>query len=288
MEIVKSATEMQQKARILRAEGYSIGFVPTMGALHEGHLSLVRRAREDNDKVVVSIFVNPTQFGPQEDYSRYPRDLEGDAAKLKDLAVDILFYPAVEDIYPEGYCTYVNVEGLSEKLCGAFRPGHFRGVATVVTILFNIVMPHRAYFGLKDYQQCVIIKRMVKDLRMDLEVVPCPTVRELDGLAMSSRNLYLNPEQRRAATVLYRALKRAEDVIRSGGSFEEARKVMHQVIEAEPLVRQLQYASVYDPESLDEIVSVPTEQYSGREVLLAIALYLGPARLIDNILVRVP
>jgi pantoate--beta-alanine ligase len=288
MQIIKSATEMQQRAKALRAEGRTIGFVPTMGALHEGHLSLVRRCREENDITVVSIFVNPTQFGPQEDYNRYPRDIEGDSQKLASQGVDILFYPSVEDIYPEGYSTYVTVEGLSEKLCGAFRPGHFRGVATVVTVLFNIVMPHRAYFGLKDYQQSVIIRRMVRDLRMDLEVVPCPTVREPDGLAMSSRNLYLNPEERRAATVLYRALKKAEECILSGGSFEEARKAMVETIKAEPLVRQLQYASVYDPESLDELVDAAREKYSGREVVLAVALYIGPARLIDNMLVRVP
>jgi len=279
---------MQQKAKALRAEGKTLGFVPTMGALHEGHLSLIRRAINENDVTIVSIFVNPTQFGPQEDYNRYPRDFEGDSKKLASLGVDILFYPSVQDIYPEGYSTFVTVEGLSSKLCGAFRPGHFRGVTTIVNILFNIVMPHRAYFGLKDYQQCIIIKKMVKDLKMDIEIIPCPTVREPDGLAMSSRNLYLNKQERQAATVLYKALKDAEAVILEGGSFKEAKDTMVRIIKAEPLVKQLQYASVYDPETLEELIDTPREKYSGREALLAIALYLGPARLIDNLLVKVP
>ncbi|RME69707.1 MAG: pantoate--beta-alanine ligase [Nitrospirae bacterium] len=286
--IIKSAEEMQSRAKALRKEGKTIGFVPTMGALHEGHLSLVRRAKEENDITVVSIFVNPTQFGPQEDFNRYPRDLEGDSQKLASLGVDILFYPSVEDIYPEGYRTYVTVEELSDKLCGAFRPGHFRGVATVVTILFNIVMPHRAYFGLKDYQQSVIIRRMVRDLRMDIDIVACPTVREPDGLAMSSRNTYLNEKERKSATVLYRALKEAEKVLLSGGSFQSARERMQETIREEPLVRQLQYASIYDPETLDELSDKDYQKYRGREVLLAVALYLGPARLIDNLIVRLP
>ncbi len=288
MEIIKSAEEMQSRAKALRKEGKTIGFVPTMGALHEGHLSLVRRAKEENDITVVSIFVNPTQFGPKEDFNRYPRDLEGDSQKLASLGVDILFYPSVEDIYPEGYRTYVTVEELSDKLCGAFRPGHFRGVATVVTILFNIVMPHRAYFGLKDYQQSVIIRRMVRDLRMDIDIVACPTVREPDGLAMSSRNTYLNEKERKSATVLYRALKEAEKVLLSGGSFQSARERMQETIREEPLVRQLQYASIYDPETLDELSDRDYQKYRGREVLLAVALYLGPARLIDNLIVRLP
>lgn len=281
MKIIKTIKEMQELSRSLILQGKKLGFVPTMGALHEGHLSLVRQARKDNDVVIVSIFVNPIQFGPHEDFARYPRDLEGDSEKLKRESVDILFYPDIREMYPEGYKTFVEVQGLSDRLCGAFRPGHFRGVATVVTKLFNIVKPHRAYFGLKDYQQTVIIKKMVNDLNMDIEIVTSPTVREPDGLAMSSRNLYLKADERKAATVIYRTLLEAEKLIREFKSPEEVRTIMLERLKSEPLVSSIDYAGVYDPETLEEI-----KDYSeDKEILIAIALRIGNTRLIDNIIV---
>lgn len=281
MKIIKTIKEMQELSRSLILQGKKLGFVPTMGALHEGHLSLVRQARKDNDVVIVSIFVNPIQFGPHEDFARYPRDLEGDSEKLKRESVDILFYPDIREMYPEGYKTFVEVQGLSDRLCGAFRPGHFRGVATVVTKLFNIVKPHRAYFGLKDYQQTVIIKKMVNDLNMDIEIVTCPTVREPDGLAMSSRNLYLKADERKASTVIYRTLLEAEKLIREFKSPEEVRTIMLERLKSEPLVSSIDYAGVYDPETLEEI-----KDYSeDKEILIAIALRIGNTRLIDNIIV---
>lgn len=282
MKIIKTIKEMQELSRSLILQGKRLGFVPTMGALHEGHLSLVRQARKDNDVVIVSIFVNPIQFGPHEDFARYPRDLEGDSEKLKRESVDILFYPDIREMYPEGYKTFVEVQGLSDRLCGAFRPGHFRGVATVVTKLFNIVKPHRAYFGLKDYQQTVIIKKMVNDLNMDIEIVTCPTVREPDGLAMSSRNLYLKADERKAATVIYRTLLEAEKLIREFKSPEEVRTIMLERLKSEPLVSSIDYAGVYDPETLEEI-----KDYSeDKEILIAIALRIGNTRLIDNLIVK--
>lgn len=281
MKVIKTIKEMQELSRSLILQGKRLGFVPTMGALHEGHLSLVRQARKDNDVVIVSIFVNPIQFGPREDFARYPRDLEGDSEKLKNESVDILFYPDVREMYPEGYKTFIEVQGLSDKLCGAFRPGHFSGVATVVTKLFNIVKPHRAYFGLKDYQQTVIIKKMVNDLNMDIEIVTCPTVREPDGLAMSSRNLYLKADERKAATVIYRTLLEAEKLIREFKSPEEVRTIMLERLKSESLVSSIDYAGIYDPETLEEI-----KDYSeDKEILIAIALRIGNTRLIDNIIV---
>lgn len=281
MKIIKTIKEMQDYSRSLILQGKKLGFVPTMGALHEGHLSLVRKARKDNDIVIVSIFVNPIQFGPREDFNRYPRDLEGDSEKLKRESVDILFYPDIKEMYPEGYRTFIEVEGLSDKLCGAFRPGHFRGVATVVTKLFNIIKPHRAYFGLKDYQQTVIIKRMVCDLNMDIEIITCPTVREPDGLAMSSRNLYLKPDERRAATVIYHTLLEAEKLIRESRNPEEIRKIMLRRLKDEPLVTSIDYADLFDPETLEEI----RDLHESKEILIAIALRIGNTRLIDNMIV---
>jgi len=281
MKIVKDIKEMQSTSRALRGEGKTIGFVPTMGALHEGHLSLVRAAKKDNDIVVVSIFVNPLQFGPKEDFDRYPRDLEGDSEKLRKEGVDILFFPDMKEMYPWDFRTYVEVQGLSEKLCGAFRPGHFRGVATVVTKLFNIVKPSRAYFGAKDYQQTVIIKRLVNDLNMDIEVLVCPTVREPDGLAMSSRNLYLNPEERKAALVIYRTLQEVAGLIKKGEKNPDVLKMrMLKALGSEPLVSSIDYAGIYDPESLEEVSEI-----TGK-VLVAIALRIGQTRLIDNIMVE--
>src|SRR5512139_3769091 len=211
MQTVTSIAAMQSHADSLRREGKTIGFVPTMGFLHEGHLSLMARARQESDVVVTSIFVNPTQFGPKEDLDRYPRDAEGDRRKCESAGVDVLFLPEAKEMYPDKPSVFVCVEGVSEILEGAIRPGHFRGVATVVAKLFHIVKPHRAYFGQKDYQQCAVIRRMTEGLNLGVEIIVLPTVREADGLAMSSRNTYLSPEDRRKATVLYRALKAGEE-----------------------------------------------------------------------------
>ncbi|HYA31521.1 MAG TPA: pantoate--beta-alanine ligase [Thermodesulfovibrionales bacterium] len=283
MEIIRIPRIVQDVAGTHRMHGRSVGFVPTMGALHEGHLSLVRMCREENDIAVVSIYVNPIQFGPAEDLSRYPRDLEGDAEKLEKENVDILFLPDDSLMYPEGFSTRVDVEGLSQRLCGTFRPGHFQGMATVVAKLFNIVVPVRAYFGQKDFQQALIIKRLVKDLNMGVDVAVCFTVREADGLAMSSRNIYLNQEQRNAAAVLYRSLSRAAEAVKSGIiKAKDLKELMMDTLRSEPLVSEIQYCSVCDPESLVDVEQV------GSETLLAVALKIGNTRLIDNMLVKPP
>ncbi|WP_322802184.1 pantoate--beta-alanine ligase [Thermoflexus sp.] len=275
MQVARTIAEARA---IRRALPGTWGFVPTMGYLHDGHLSLVRRARAENDHVAVSIFVNPTQFGPHEDYNRYPRDLERDLQLLTPLGVDLVFAPPVEEMYPPGFQTWVVVEEVSRPLEGAARPGHFRGVATVVTKLFNIIQPDRAYFGQKDAQQAVVIRRMVQDLNIPVEIVVCPTVREPDGLAMSSRNTYLGPEERRAATVLFRALQAAKARYEEGErDAERLRAVMREVIQAEPLAR-LDYVSVADPETLQELSRVEDR------ALLSLAVYIGKTRLIDNIL----
>ncbi len=275
MQVVRTIAEARA---IRRALPGAWGFVPTMGYLHEGHLSLVRRARAENNHVAVSIFVNPTQFGPHEDYDRYPRDLERDLRLLEPLGVDLVFAPSVEEMYPPGFQTWVIVEEISRPLEGAARPGHFRGVATIVAKLLNIIQPDRAYFGQKDAQQAVVIRRMVRDLNIPVEIVVCPTVREPDGLAMSSRNTYLSPEERRAATVLFRALQTAKAYYEQGErDAERLREAMRTVIQAEPLAR-LDYVSVADPETLQELSRV-----EGR-ALLSLAVYIGKTRLIDNIL----
>jgi pantoate--beta-alanine ligase len=280
MEIIRIPRIMLNIARTHKMHNKTIGFVPTMGALHEGHLSLVRMAKAENEITVVSIYVNPKQFGPAEDLSHYPRDIEGDAEKLTGEGIDILFLPADSLIYPDGFSTRVEVEGLSRKLCGAYRPGHFSGVATVVTKLFNLVRPVRAYFGQKDFQQTVIIKRIVKDLDMGIDIVVCPTIREEDGLAMSSRNLYLTKEQRGAAAIIYKSLNEASEAIISGiMKVKELKKLMENRLASETLVSEIQYCSAYDPDTLDELEQI------GNEALLAIALRIGETRLIDNILV---
>jgi len=279
METIRIPSIMKETSKRHLLRGKTIGFVPTMGALHEGHLSLVKRAKSENDIVVVSIFVNPTQFGPSEDFDRYPRDMEGDMEKLKREGVDILFMPDARSMYSDRFSTYITVKDLSDKLCGAFRPGHFTGVATVVCKLFNIVMPTRAYFGQKDFQQTVIIKRMTEDLNMDVEMVICPTVRESDGLAMSSRNGYLSPEERRAVTVIYRDILSASDLIKSGKSNPvDVKKQMHDMLKSEPLISEIQYAGVYNAETLDELNEFKKQN------LLAIAVKIGNTRLIDNML----
>ena len=273
MMIVSTLDELRSARLILDGK---VGLVPTMGYLHEGHLSLVRRARQECDSVAVSVFVNPTQFAPTEDLSSYPRDLERDLRLLSAEGVDLVWTPSAEVMYPNGYQTWVQVEALTEPLEGAMRPGHFRGVTTVVAKLFNAVQPERAYFGQKDAQQAAVIRRMVQDLNFPLEVVICPTVREPDGLAMSSRNTYLDPEQRKAATVLFRALSAARSAYEAGErSGETLRQVMAETINAEPLAR-LQYVSCADFETLREV-----DEIEGK-TLLSMAVTIGKTRLIDN------
>ena len=253
----------------------TVGLVPTMGYLHEGHLSLVRRAREECDHVFVSIFVNPTQFGPKEDLSKYPRDLERDF-RLIEPYTDVVWTPSAEMMYPHGYQTWVEVEALTKVLEGAMRPGHFRGVTTVVAKLFNGVQPHKAYFGQKDAQQVAVIRQMVRDLNFPIEIVVCPTAREADGLAMSSRNVYLDAEQRKAATVLFRSLSAAKELYESGErSGEKLRQTMKDTLGAEPLA-QLQYVSCADYETLEELDRI------NRKALLSMAVFFGKTRLIDN------
>lgn len=280
METIYTVEWMRQVARQARAEGRLIGLVPTMGALHEGHLSLVRAAKQQCHPVVVSIFVNPAQFGPNEDLARYPRQLEKDRALLEELRVDYLLAPPAAEVYPHGFCTYVHVEGLSSVLEGRSRPGHFRGVATVVLKLFGIVQPHFAYFGRKDAQQARLIRRMVADLNLDTEVVVCPIVREPDGLAMSSRNAYLKPEERRAATVLSRALRAAEREI-AAGERDAARlqALLRETLASEPLA-SVDYAEVVDAETLEPVMRLR------RGCLVVLAVFLGTTRLIDNLLVE--
>jgi pantoate--beta-alanine ligase len=278
MKVITAISDMQFLAESLRKDGKRIGFVPTMGFLHEGHLSLMHKAREDCDVVVVSIFVNPAQFGPDEDLDRYPRDAEGDRQKCGSAGVDILFMPAAAEMYPVKPMVFVTVEGASDILEGAARPGHFRGVATVVAKLFSMVKPHRAYFGQKDFQQCVVIRRMVAGLNMDVEVIVLPTVREADGLAMSSRNSYLNAEERPAATVLFTALTAARDLFRTGATEpEKLKNTMSAVIQGVPGIT-IDYVEIADSESL-----VPLSTASNSMVML-IAVRLGSTRLIDNMM----
>ncbi|MEO0198305.1 MAG: pantoate--beta-alanine ligase [candidate division WOR-3 bacterium] len=283
MEVVRSPKEVQKLSNLLRKEGKIIGFVPTMGYLHEGHLSLVRRSKAECDVTFVSIFVNPTQFGPGEDFERYPRDEERDLKLLTELAVDCVFIPEVKDMYPEGYSTYVEETSLSKFLCGAKRPGHFRGVCTVVTKLFNIVKPHKAYFGKKDYQQFRIIERMVKDLNMEVEVVPCEIVREPDGLAMSSRNVYLNAEERRDAVCLYKSLMLARELIERGErNPDNIKKEMERFILSHKSVSRIDYIEIVNKYTLE-----PVSEIRGDE-LIALAVFVGKARLIDNMEVLIP
>jgi len=283
MEIIRIPRIVQDTCKKNILKGRSIGFVPTMGALHEGHLSLVRRAATENDVCVVSIFVNPTQFGPSEDFESYPRDMDNDVALLKKLEVDTLFIPDNSLMYPSGFATYVQVDDLSNRLCGLTRPGHFRGVATVVTKLLNIICPTRAYFGQKDFQQTVILRRVAKDLNISSEIVVCPTVREEDGLAMSSRNRYLDPQERSAAAALFRAMNLAAQELASGkATAERVRELLKNELGKEALISSFDYASLYDPETLAELQG----PVSLKEVLIAIAARLGGTRLIDNMLVN--
>jgi pantoate--beta-alanine ligase len=282
MEVIKRVPQMMSLARRLRAEGGKVGLVPTMGALHAGHLSLMQRARQMSDAVVSSVFVNPIQFGPAEDFDKYPRDLAYDAELCASRGVDYLFAPLIDEIYPEDFATYVVVEGLSDKLCGASREGHFRGVTTVVTKLMNVVHPHFAFFGRKDAQQAIIIKRMVRDLCLDAEVVVCPTQRDDDGLALSSRNAYLSFEERQAATVLYKALEKAQVLygsgVRDAAAIQEA---MEALVTAQPLAR-IDYIAIVDTRDLEPVQMIEDEV----TVLIALAVYIGKTRLIDNVVIN--
>lgn len=281
MEIINRRQRMASIARKLRRENKTIAFVATMGALHEGHLTLVKEARQMSDVVIVSIFVNPTQFGAGEDFERYPRDLTGDAALLSEYEVDYIFAPDREEMYGEGFSTYVYVEGLAETLEGASRPGHFRGVATVVTILFNTIRPDFALFGQKDAQQLAIIKRMTRDLGFETEIVSVPTVREESGLALSSRNAYLTDDERQRASIIYQALREAKITFKNGErNASKISEIVRKKIESEPLA-QIDYVASVDRDSLE-----PIEKIDDREVMIAVAIRFGKIRLIDNIVLN--
>ena len=279
MQIATTINEVRTQVKAWKKEGLSVGFVPTMGYLHEGHGSLISRARAENDKVVVSIFVNPMQFGPGEDLESYPRDLDKDSAYCESLGADLIFHPEPEEMYTDGFCSYVDMSVLTEELCGLSRPVHFRGVCTVVNKLFNIVQPDRAYFGQKDAQQLAIIKRMVQDLNMDLEIIGCPIVREEDGLAKSSRNTYLSAGERQAALVLSRAVKLGQELVAGGET--DAKKIVSEMrafIEKEPLAR-IDYVKAVDGLTMRQIDTVKSP------MLVALAVYIGKTRLIDNFMI---
>ncbi len=276
--LIKKIKDMKNISKKVKEEGKTIGFVPTMGYLHEGHLSLIRCSKEENDITVVSIFVNPIQFGKNEDLDRYPRDLERDLKLCKREGVDYLFCPSVEEMYPGGFSTYVEVEGLTEGLCGRYRPRHFRGVTTVVMKLFNIVKPDRAYFGKKDFQQLKVIQRMVQDMNMDIEVIGCPIVREKDGLALSSRNKYLSQEERKSAVALYKALMKGKELFNKGETDpNKIKKEMEKILLSYPEVRKVQYIEIVNSETLK-----PVEHVKKGDTI-AVAVFVGDTRLIDNI-----
>ncbi len=279
MKVLRTVQEMQAFSKAAKDAGKSVGLVPTMGALHEGHLTLMRRARQENDVVIASVFVNPTQFGPNEDFDAYPRRFEKDCKKLETVPVDAVFHPEPKEMYPEGYCTYVNVEGdITKKLCGAQRPGHFRGVATVVTKLMNLSRADRAYFGQKDAQQVVVVKRFVSDLNIPTEVVMVPIVREESGLARSSRNQYLSAEEKEAALVLSRSLKKGKAAFDGGEKDVEAlKRIVREEIGAEPMA-VIDYVDIYSFPAL-----LPIEKVA-EPALLAIAVKIGKTRLIDNMI----
>lgn len=280
IQVVSTVEEVRSIVKAEKAKGKTIGFVPTMGYLHEGHVSLITKAREQNDFVIVSIFVNPTQFGPNEDFSVYPRDLGRDAKLSEDAGADLIFHPTVDIMYPEGSKTTVDVSDITERLCGASRPGHFKGVTTVVTKLFNIVAPHRAYFGEKDAQQLTVLQKMIVDLNVDIDIIPCPIVREEDGLAMSSRNVNLTEEDRKAALVLSRSLMTAKEKILQGekkvGTIQSLIKFM---TDQEPKVT-IDYIEIVDGFTLE-----PIEIINGK-ILIALAAKVGKVRLIDNVIME--
>lgn len=276
MQIVATVEEVRAQVCAWRQEGLSVGLVPTMGYLHEGHKSLIDKAVEQNDRVVVSVFVNPIQFGPGEDLATYPRDLDRDAALCENAGANLIFHPEPENMYFDDFCTYIDMDGLTKGLCGKTRPTHFRGVCTVVGKLFNIVQPDRAYFGQKDAQQLAVIRRMVRDLNFNLEIVGCPIIREEDGLAKSSRNTYLSPEERKAAVILHKGLTRGEELVNQGEKNANVVKAaIREVIESEPLAK-IDYVEIVDFDNMKEIETLE------RPFLAAVAVYIGKTRLIDN------
>ena len=280
MEIVKTIAEVRVQVKEWKKAGLSVGLVPTLGFLHEGHKSLIERAAKENDRVVVSDFVNPTQFGPTEDLASYPRDLERDAKLCEDAGASILFNPEVEEMYFDDRTTFVNMDGLTKELCGKSRPIHFQGVCTVVSKLFNIATPDRAYFGQKDAQQLAVIKRMVRDLNFDIEIVGCPIIREEDGLAKSSRNTYLSPEERKAAVILSQALKIGKELIEQGEtSASKVKTAITEKINTEPLAK-IDYVEVVDFNNIEPVENI------GDSTLAAIAVYIGKTRLIDNFIIE--
>ena len=282
MDIATTVKEVREQVKAWRKEGKTVGFVPTMGYLHEGHESLIKRAVAENDAVVVSIFVNPMQFGPTEDLASYPRDLEADSKLVEAAGAKLIFHPEPEEMYEEGFCSYVDMNGLTNALCGLSRPVHFRGVCTVVNKLFNIVKPDRAYFGEKDAQQLAVVKRMVKDLDMDIEIVGCPIIREADGLAKSSRNTYLSPESRKQAVVLSKSIFMARKMIEDGErDAEKVKKAMRELIESEPLT-DIDYVEIVDVNTMKSLDVIKGD------ILCAIAVNVGgEARLIDNTMMTV-
>ena len=279
MKIVGTVKEVREQVKEWKKQGLSVGFVPTMGYLHEGHKSLMDAARKGNDKVVVSIFVNPMQFGPTEDLATYPRDLDHDAALCESAGVDLIFHPEAEEMYEKDFCSFVDMTGLTEGLCGKTRPIHFRGVCTVVNKLFNIVTPDHAYFGQTDGQQLAVIKRMVRDLNMDIEIVGCPIVREEDGLAKSSRNTYLSPEERKAALILSKTVALGKELAKTEKDANKVVEAMKKNIETEPLAK-IDYV-----EAVDALSMAPVEKLEGT-CMLAMAVYIGKTRLIDNTLIN--
>lgn len=279
MKIIGTVKEVREQVKEWKKQGLSVGFVPTMGYLHEGHKSLMDAARKGNDKVVVSIFVNPMQFGPTEDLATYPRDLNHDAALCESAGVDLIFHPEAEEMYEKDFCSFVDMTGLTEGLCGKTRPIHFRGVCTVVNKLFNIVTPDHAYFGQKDGQQLAVIKRMVRDLNMDIEIVGCPIVREEDGLAKSSRNTYLSSEERKAALILSKTVALGKELAKTEKDANKVVEAMKKNIETEPLAK-IDYV-----EAVDALSMAPVEKLEGT-CMLAMAVYIGKTRLIDNTLIN--
>ncbi len=279
MQVTKTVEETRKLVKEWKKQGKTIGLVPTMGFLHEGHASLIKRCREENDIVVVSDFVNPTQFGPTEDLEAYPRDFERDSQLCESLGADLIFNPEPSDMYTDPHA-YVSIDLLSETLCGKTRPIHFKGVCTVVSKLFNIVSPDRAYFGQKDAQQLAIIRKMVQDLNFDITIVGCPIIREEDGLAKSSRNTYLSPEERKAALCLSKAVKKGQEIIKPGIDAEEVLSAMRDIINAEPLAK-IDYVSMVDALNMQPV------DKADRNVLVAMAVYIGKTRLIDNFIYEV-
>jgi pantoate--beta-alanine ligase len=281
MRTIDKISDLMVILNLQKKDGNSIGFVPTMGFLHEGHLSLAKRSKQENSFTVMSIFVNPIQFGVNEDFDKYPADRDGDLKKAQSVGVDVIFIPSVNEMYPEGYNTYVEVFGITGKMCGKSRPGHFKGVTTIVLKLFNIVQPDKAYFGQKDAQQAAVLKKMVKDLNVNIEIVTCPIIREEDGLAMSSRNVYLNAEERKAALVLSRSLYEAEAMIQDGErDVEKIYKFILNNIGIEKLA-VIDYVNIADADTLEDIKKIRGK------ILVALAVKFGKTRLIDNIIVEV-